>query len=471
MIFFKWAIFFNTLRDMCGPILSTHVFISSHDFLSVLCSYEAYVLWLFFKLLLQFADGSETLSAKLEKVPQMKYSMPFCCFHIKPGRIFLHRCQQMILQFVYVKLGMTATILVTELLDVYGEGSFAVNRAYLWVTIVYNITITISLYFLVLFYEATKEILAEYKPIAKFLTVKAIIFFSFWQSVAVAVAMKVGVVRDYNGFPAAEMGLYIQDVLICIEMVPIAIAMGYTFGYSTFKKPKDQREELQMREIPRRIIDNFIDMANFVDVIRDTADAVRKEPERRVVAGQFLDMPLDEQQKQILEQGWLSKKGDDLAKLWQKRFCAVIKEPLGLVYFRSNPYDVNAAAKGKPAEPRGFIDFKEVSAVYAKRPMGFNLVTGARTWRFNAFSVAERDHWLKSLQTVIDNMPRSDDPVALGVDSELSAVPLDEVSLDGIGSSPSRPPAVSRVATATGLSADLDAGAADNDDEYTLDNI
>jgi hypothetical protein len=68
-------------------------------------------------------------------------------------------------------------------------------------------------------------------------------------------------------------------------------------------------------------------------------------------------------------------------------------------------------------------------------------------------------------------MPRSDDPVALGVDSELSAVPLDEVSLDGIGSSPSRPPAVSRVATATGLSADLDAGAADNDDEYTLDNI
>lgn len=401
----------------------------------------------------------------------MKYSMPFCCFHIKPGRIFLHRCQQMILQFVYVKLGMTATIFITELLHVYEEGSFAVNRGYLWVTVVYNITITISLYFLVLFYEATKDILAEYKPIAKFLTVKAIIFFSFWQSVAVAVAMKVGLVRDYRGFPAAEMGLYIQDVLICVEMVPIAIATAYTFGYSSFKKPKDEREELRMHQVPRRILDNFIDMANFTDVIRDTADAVKKEPVRNVVAGQFLSMPIEEQQKFVLEQGWLSKKGDDIAKLWQKRFCVVIKEPLGLVYFRSNPYDLAAAAKGKPAEARGFIDFKEVSAVYAKRPMGFNLVTGARTWRFNAFSGPERDHWLKSLQTIIDNMPREEEGVTAGIDSELSGVPLDEVSLDSVGASPAAPRTLTRTPQETGMSADLDAGSPNEDEEYTLDNI
>ena len=39
-----------------------------------------------------------------------------------------------------------------------------------------------SLYFLVLFYKATEERLAPFNPFYKFVTVKAILFFSFWQS-------------------------------------------------------------------------------------------------------------------------------------------------------------------------------------------------------------------------------------------------------------------------------------------------
>jgi len=60
--------------------------------------YEAYVLYMFFRLLVELADGEEQLIAKLEMTPQIRYSVPLCCFHIKPGRIFLHRCKQMVLQ-------------------------------------------------------------------------------------------------------------------------------------------------------------------------------------------------------------------------------------------------------------------------------------------------------------------------------------------------------------------------------------
>lgn len=52
---------------------------------------------------------------------------------------------------------------------------------YLYVTIIYNTSVTLSLYALVLFYVATKDILKPYDPVLKFFMVKAIIFASFWQ--------------------------------------------------------------------------------------------------------------------------------------------------------------------------------------------------------------------------------------------------------------------------------------------------
>jgi len=65
--------------------------------------YEAYVLYMFFRMLIELANGEENLIVQLERVPQMRCFAPLCCCHIKPGRIFLHRCKQMILQFVLWK--------------------------------------------------------------------------------------------------------------------------------------------------------------------------------------------------------------------------------------------------------------------------------------------------------------------------------------------------------------------------------
>jgi len=55
------------------------------------------------------------------------------------------------------------------------------HHGYLYITIIYNISITLALYALFLFYIATKELLSAYDPKMKFLTVKSVIFLSFWQ--------------------------------------------------------------------------------------------------------------------------------------------------------------------------------------------------------------------------------------------------------------------------------------------------
>jgi len=56
-----------------------------------------------------------------------------------------------------------------------------VKGGYLYITMVYNVSISLALYALFLFYFATKDLLRPYDPVLKFLAVKSIIFLSFWQ--------------------------------------------------------------------------------------------------------------------------------------------------------------------------------------------------------------------------------------------------------------------------------------------------
>ena len=58
---------------------------------------------------------------------------------------------------------------------------FRGDRGYLYVTVVYNISYSLALYGLFLFYSATKELLRPYYPLLKFFTIKSVIFLSFWQ--------------------------------------------------------------------------------------------------------------------------------------------------------------------------------------------------------------------------------------------------------------------------------------------------
>ena len=59
--------------------------------------------------------------------------------------------------------------------------SFRPDRGYLYITIIYNLSYSVALYGLFLFYNATHELLNPYYPVLKFLTVKFIVFMSFWQ--------------------------------------------------------------------------------------------------------------------------------------------------------------------------------------------------------------------------------------------------------------------------------------------------
>lgn len=68
-----------------------------------------------------------------------------------------------------------------EISSIHVSSPFSVTSGYLYVTIIYNISVSLALYALFLFYFATRELLSPYSPVLKFFMVKSVIFLSFWQ--------------------------------------------------------------------------------------------------------------------------------------------------------------------------------------------------------------------------------------------------------------------------------------------------
>jgi hypothetical protein len=63
----------------------------------------------------------------------------------------------------------------------YYDGNWSPSQGYLYTTLINNVSISLALYALFLFYFATHDLLRPYNPVLKFFTIKAIIFMSFWQ--------------------------------------------------------------------------------------------------------------------------------------------------------------------------------------------------------------------------------------------------------------------------------------------------
>ena len=128
--------------------------------------YEAYVLYLFLALLVAYlGDGDERqVIALLESQPReqrMNHVLPFkLCLGSGPvphGAAFLKFCKFGTMQYIVLKPSCTLLALLLSAAGLYGEGTFALNRFWVYQVLIMNISVGYAFYCLGLFYIGRHE--------------------------------------------------------------------------------------------------------------------------------------------------------------------------------------------------------------------------------------------------------------------------------------------------------------------------
>lgn len=205
--------------------------------------YEAYVIYNFLVYLLNYLNSEMDLEANLELKPQVNHIFPLCCLvPWKMGREFVHMCKHGILQYTVVRPVTTFISFICEMSGVYMEGEFRGDGAFPYMIAINNFSQFVAMYCLVLFYRANKVELQPMKPIGKFLCIKAVVFFSFFQGVVIAILVWTKVISSVFDTDEPDnikdISSKLQDFLICIEMFLAAVAHHYSFSYKPYVNPE-----------------------------------------------------------------------------------------------------------------------------------------------------------------------------------------------------------------------------------------
>lgn len=171
--------------------------------------YEAFVIYCFLIWILNVIGGEQACAVSIAQRMSMKHPFPLCC--LPPLRLnasFLRACKQMTLQFVILK-PITATISFL-LLVIGGEDLYYNSIWQLIMLTAYNVSYTLALYGLFLFYVATKDEMNSFSPVKKFLAVKSIVFMTYWQALFIPIIF------------GSEYSDKTNDFILCLEMVVFA---------------------------------------------------------------------------------------------------------------------------------------------------------------------------------------------------------------------------------------------------------
>lgn len=202
------------------------------------CYPQAFTIYTFFQLLINFLGGERSLIVMMHGrapanhpppmqrcLPKVDISDPHTFLSIKRG----------ILQYAWLKPILGIATIVMKATDTYQEGYLGLTSGYLWSGIFYNLSVTVSLYSLAMFWVCMSQDLKPFRPVPKFLCVKLIIFATYWQGIFLSILQAGGAIpNDVPGYTPDNLAAAIQDALICFEMPIFAIAHWYAFSWQDY---------------------------------------------------------------------------------------------------------------------------------------------------------------------------------------------------------------------------------------------
>ena len=200
--------------------------------------YEAFTIYTFLQLLINFIGGERALIILMTGRPPVAHPWPMSLIlpklDISDPHTFL-AVKRGILQYTWVKPLLALAGIIMKATGVYKEGYIGVTSGYFWESFIYNISITVCLYALAMFWVCMTEDLKPFRPMPKFLCIKGIIFASYWQGLFLSILVWLGAIPDdVPGYTVDNLATAIQDALICFEMPLFALAHWYAFSWHDY---------------------------------------------------------------------------------------------------------------------------------------------------------------------------------------------------------------------------------------------
>ncbi|KAI8941655.1 hypothetical protein NX059_012543 [Plenodomus lindquistii] len=231
--------------------------------------YEAFTIYTFFQLLINFIGGERALIILMTGRAPVSHPWPinlvWSKIDISDPHTFL-AVKRGILQYAWVKPMLAVATIIMKATGTYKEGYIGLTSGYFWSSIIYNVSITICLYALAMFWVCMTDDLQPFRPMPKFLCVKGIIFASYWQGLFLSILVFLGAIPDdKSGYFPDNLAAAIQDALICFEMPIFAVAHWYAFSWHDYADETISAARLPVKYALR-------DAFGILDLIQDTKE-------------------------------------------------------------------------------------------------------------------------------------------------------------------------------------------------------
>ncbi|XP_077243273.1 uncharacterized protein LOC143883842 [Tasmannia lanceolata] len=210
--------------------------------------YEALVIAKFLALMYSYLNISISKNIVPDGIKgrEIHHSFPMTFFQPHTVRLD-HRTLKLLKhwtwQFVIIRPVCSILMILLQLLGLYTS----------WISwtfsIILNISVSLALYSLVVFYHVFAKELAPHKPLSKFLCIKGIVFFCFWQGIMLEILVAAGIIKSHHYWLDVEqLEEALQNVLVCVEMVVFSVIQQYAYNIVPYSGDVAEKKRLNKNE-------------------------------------------------------------------------------------------------------------------------------------------------------------------------------------------------------------------------------
>ncbi|KAI0750457.1 organic solute transporter Ostalpha-domain-containing protein [Fomes fomentarius] len=212
------------------------------------------------------AVGHDVDNAILRK-EKSSLPIPFCCWRYRPTKAyFMYTVKWSVLQYVILRPVLSIAGIVCEKIGVLCQsGPWSFKTAHAYLSVIDFVSISIALYGLLVFYGLTKDELQGRKPLAKFMSIKLIVMFTFYQTFVFS-ALEGRVIHATQYWTETNIADGLNALAICIEMVFFSAFMLHAYSWKEYKVA-DAHKDGAWKAIK--------DSINYSDFAREIGGSVR----------------------------------------------------------------------------------------------------------------------------------------------------------------------------------------------------